>query len=530
MPPSSGALLEPFDVHPAEPDLLDGTADGLQAQARTCLDTEALTRWAHAPAMAGWSGLASEELAAAPLPVRQGAVALGASLTWAGSCVRHWADVVRDFNLMVERIVADMNDELDGISSDTITFDMVEDALGADAAMGYMFGRMLSDSDLAVVIGSARDAVVSHARQLWYDAERALDGGRSEVVALLQDGPTSLNIRRLQAQGMLPETLLPVFAELPHTEDDTLRVLNLNAGAGFGNSPRDPDGTDFGDVDELAIRIAAGDVDVATVQEVFRGDLAELEQELEELTGDEWDLHFVEASRKYRSDDGLGVGDTNSPFGNLVAVRRSDGVAYSEVVGTEKLDASGEHGEGSDGRAAINVRVHTANGGTVDIVTAHTDPSEDDGVDETERARQIRELLEFAEGSSDGGPLVVTGDLNDTITSQRETSEAIREFLEEGYTDAANIGPTSDYGHGSRIDYTFSSEELGVSDPWRREGDSPDHEGEDRDLSDHDGTVVDISVSVPVGAQPPGEDEIPPPGDVDTSGDDRPADEYHTQR
>ncbi|MDQ3628356.1 MAG: endonuclease/exonuclease/phosphatase family protein [Actinomycetota bacterium] len=502
MPPE----LEPFDVHPAQSDVLDDAADRLQDQARTCLDTEALTRWAHAPALAGWSGLASAELAAAPLPVRQGAVALGASLTWAGSCVRHWADVVRDFNLQVERIVADMNHELDGLGGENAPDDPFE------------------------LIAEARDDVVAHARQLWYDAERSLDGGRSEVATLLQDGATGLNIRRLRAQGMLPETLLPVFAELPHTDDDQLRVLNLNAGSGFGNSPGNSDGTDFGDVDELAQRIAAGDVDVATLQEVFRGDLPGLERHLEELTGDEWDLHFVEASRKYRADDAaFGLGDTNSPFGNLVAVRRGDGVAYSEVVASEKLDTSGEHGDGSDGRAAINVRVHTANGATVDIVTAHTDPYEDGVVDETERARQIRELLEFAENSSDG-PLVVTGDLNDTITGQRETNEAIREFYEEGYTDAASIGPTSDYGHGARIDLTFTSGEIGVSDPWRREGDSPDHEGEDHDLSDHDGTVVDISVPVPVGAQPPGEDEIPSPGDVDTSGDDRPRDDYHTPR
>ncbi len=69
-----------------------------------------------------------------------------------------------------------------------------------------------------------------------------------------------------------------------------------------------------------------------------------------------------------------------------------------------------------------------------------------------------------------------------------------------------------------------------MSDPWRRQGDSHDYAGEDRDLSDHDGTAVDISVPVPVGAQPPGEDEIPPHGDVDTSGDDLPDDDYHTER
>lgn len=291
--------------------------------------------------------------------------------------------------------------------------------------------------------------------------------------------------------GNIPWLPLPGSDRRP---PDELRILNLNAGGGHGNMIYEPDGMDPGDVDELARRIADGDADVATLQEVWAMDLPELERQLERLTGDEWDLHFAQASTKVRADDDWGATlYPDQPFGNVVAVRRGDGVIASELVGTRKLDAPGD--DGSDGRVAISVRIHTENGGTVDVATAHTDYG---GVGDAARAQQIEDLRSFAEEGADGRPVIITGDLNATRTGDEPVNEAIDGLVtEHGYTDAGDVGATSDYGHGRRIDFIFASEGIGVGTPDRVQGDSPDKEGEDRDLSDHDGMVVDVEIPVP---------------------------------
>lgn len=305
----------------------------------------------------------------------------------------------------------------------------------------------------------------------------------------------------------------------PNSGSDELTVMTLNVGGGYGNSGLSSDGMDPGDVDELAELIVAGDVDVATLQEVWQMDVAELERELEELTGDDWDLHFVQASTKFRTDDGLfESGYADEPFGQVIAVRRGDGAAYSELVGTEKLDEPGD--DGSDGRAAISVRVHTDNGGVVDIATAHTDYN---GVNEAERAGQITQLRQFAEAGADGNPVIITGDLNHTMTGEGLPSDALQDYVDAGYTDAGDIGPTNEWGDGERrIDYIFTSPDLAAGDPGRVQGDSPDEEGQDHDLSDHDGIVVDIAV--PISGSAPG--DIPPTWDFDPDADHRPANNH----
>jgi len=85
-----------------------------------------------------------------------------------------------------------------------------------------------------------------------------------------------------------------------------------------------------------------------------------------------------------------------------------------------------------------------------------------------------------------------------TRSGGEPVNEAIDGLVtEHGYTDAGDVGPTSDYGHGRRIDFIFTSDGIGVGTPERVQGDSPDKEGEDRDLSDHDGMVVDVEIPVP---------------------------------
>lgn len=304
---------------------------------------------------------------------------------------------------------------------------------------------------------------------------------------------------------------------------DPITVLDLNVAGGNGNSPRSSVGMDPGDIDELAKRIVDGDVDVATLQEVWKMDIPKLEEELEKRTGDEWDLHFVEASSKYRWDDGGWPvrGYANEPFGNVIAVRRGEGVAASEVVGREKIDSPGSVGEGSDGRSALAVRVYTAGGGSMVIATAHTDTSNDIASAE-ERGREISEVRRFAEGVADGDPVIVTGDFNSTIDGEGATGDALRDYLDHGYTDAGDVGPTSDYGNGRRIDFVFAGDGLETSAPRRFEGDSPDQEGEDHDLADHDGIILDVTI--PYNGR--SRSGVPGGGDFDYDARTRPSDDY----
>jgi endonuclease/exonuclease/phosphatase family metal-dependent hydrolase len=269
--------------------------------------------------------------------------------------------------------------------------------------------------------------------------------------------------------------------------------MTLNVGGGAGNMVYKSDGMDPGDVNELALRIANEGVDVATLQEVWKMDLPELERQLEHITGDDWDLHFAQASTKVRSDDDwAGTVYPNQPFGNVIAVRKGDGVTHSEVVGEQKLDAPGD--DGSDGRVAISVRVYTDDGATVDIATAHTDI---DGVTPEARGQQIEDLRKFAEQGANGGPVIITGDLNDVIGNDDPSSRALRDYVDvHGYTDAGDVGPTSVFGHGRRIDYIFTSGGITAGAPQRVEGDSPDKAGEDHDLSDHDGIAVDVQIPI----------------------------------
>ncbi|GGQ17605.1 endonuclease/exonuclease/phosphatase family protein [Streptosporangium pseudovulgare] len=123
----------------------------------------------------------------------------------------------------------------------------------------------------------------------------------------------------------------------------TIRLLNLNIGQGAGNSPGDSKGTDSGDIPRIAQVIADQDADVATIQEVFRHNTFDLEEELEKRTGDNWEVRFEEASKKYHaSDDWPIIGDViNAPFGNAVLVREGDvieGAGDNEKV---KLDVDG---------------------------------------------------------------------------------------------------------------------------------------------------------------------------------------------
>lgn len=274
--------------------------------------------------------------------------------------------------------------------------------------------------------------------------------------------------------------------------------MTLNVGGGWKNERRNSEGMDPGDADEVAQRIINQDVDVATLQEVWDMDLDQIQDSLNELDPEgNWDIEFQSASHKVRADDdSAGTLHLDQPFGNAIAVRQGDGdLAYQRVdLGDDaKLDEPGD--DGSDGRAMIMVAVTTSSGATVNVSTAHTDY---EGVSEEAQADQIEDLRETTEEYGGGDPSIITGDLNHAITDDTPQGEALQDYVDDGYTDAGeDVGATSDFGYDRRIDYIFTSDELTAGDADRVQGDSPDHEGEDRDLSDHDGIVVDVDVPAP---------------------------------
>jgi hypothetical protein len=155
--------------------------------------------------------------------------------------------------------------------------------------------------------------------------------------------------------------------------DRTVRLVNLNIGSGndnnnFGDNP----GVAPEEVDDLAARLSRENADIVTMQEVFADDLDGLEEELERRTGDEWNVHFGEASDKPRYTDPLSWGDPDhisDSFGNAVLVREGEEIAGSETVGDPiKLDEPGsfvpvpsEDPEGlvgdGEGRSGVQVEI-----------------------------------------------------------------------------------------------------------------------------------------------------------------------------
>ncbi|MCT2584467.1 hypothetical protein [Actinophytocola gossypii] len=82
----------------------------------------------------------------------------------------------------------------------------------------------------------------------------------------------------------------------------TLKMVNWNIQQGGGGNavwPRnDGVGTESKDIDGLAARLMAGEVDIATLQEMWKGDAEKLEKALDERAapGEKWEVHFGKAS------------------------------------------------------------------------------------------------------------------------------------------------------------------------------------------------------------------------------------------
>lgn len=251
------------------------------------------------------------------------------------------------------------------------------DAWTGDTARSYDLHRVGVTADLsqmATSCGSAADALDHLAGVLRFNQE-LLSSERSRLrdVPVSKSGDTLTFDPADETQAALVRACIASAVDIrEHVDDEitiktsdlraaeeqfgsiherwqprTFGMLNLNIGQGYKNSPFNSDGTDRSDLDLIADVIAGADVDVVTMQEVFGSDVPRLEEELRARTGENWTIHFGEASEKpYWSDGRIPIG-MHEPFGNAVAVRHEGPIAGSEHTDTIKLDVSGSIVSGS---------------------------------------------------------------------------------------------------------------------------------------------------------------------------------------
>jgi uncharacterized protein YukE len=171
------------------------------------------------------------------------------------------------------------------------------------------------------------------------DAVRAAGEIRTRVDEQLETQAAAF--RRILTGATVPDPLVgndPGLAAISDTwRPRSVRVLDLNVGQGYGNVPwgwplgdeEAGDGTDPGDIDEIGRIIANSDANVITLQEMFEGNAADLQNWLNENTDGEWRLHFENAQHKMQHDDSPNPWRNESgmhDFGNAVLVREGGGL------------------------------------------------------------------------------------------------------------------------------------------------------------------------------------------------------------
>jgi hypothetical protein len=129
-----------------------------------------------------------------------------------------------------------------------------------------------------------------------------------------------------------------------------VRVLNWNIQQGgegnsiFGGNK----GTESGDIGPMAQRFINGKVDVATLQEIFKGDADKLQEELNRRDpGGNWVVKFGNAGSRVHF-DGVPWSDD---MGNAVVVRQGDGL----TAGKEHVHDLGDKGD--EPRSAVEVPI-----------------------------------------------------------------------------------------------------------------------------------------------------------------------------
>jgi uncharacterized protein YukE len=136
----------------------------------------------------------------------------------------------------------------------------------------------------------------------------------------------------------------------------TLKMVNWNIQQGGGGNklwPRnDGKGTESADIPDLAARLRAGNVDIATLQEMWKGDAEKLEKELNKGAdpGEKWEVNFGKASSRWHLEDNGFPIRGHEDFGNAVVVRTGHGVTMGPTTVTDL-------GPGDEPRSATRTRI-----------------------------------------------------------------------------------------------------------------------------------------------------------------------------
>jgi hypothetical protein len=180
--------VQPFDRHPARPELLRERAGRHGDQARMLIDVKSVTDAAFAPAVASWEGIAAAELRDAPEPVRDRAYLIASDLTWSEAAIRSWAAHVDTFN----RRVDELRQELQRVPT------QVEEFLATNFLIG------LAWVDQETIRQQKRDELVGDLRRRWSEAyECHIEDGAREVARMLREGPSWEHLEAARQLGAL---------------------------------------------------------------------------------------------------------------------------------------------------------------------------------------------------------------------------------------------------------------------------------------------------------------------------------------
>lgn len=469
-------MLLPFDRYPADPVTITVAAAQVEFLARKPAELLGSTLTSHLGATASWSGFGLVELLTLPGPVRRSAEQAMSAITWAAVPMRYWATRISGFNTEVDRLVAALAEQSQTAAED-------HEAASADS------------------LDQIRAQAVAAAQAAYRLAEATyITAGRDTTIAMIRQGPTPENLAAAGDAGVIPpESTMPVLWGRTPPPNDTITVVDLNAGMGHGNEPGDTRGTDATEEDltALAAAILAGNADVATLQEMDETAANWLEQILQEMTGDEWTLYFAQGTTTTvypTNPDGSQGQPFEDAYGNATLVRTGDGVASSDRIDLEDPELP-EADDSPEGRNVLGVTVTSEQGSDLSVYNTHISPDgqASDGV----QAEQIAYVQEVV--SADPNPVLVAGDMNQTTDELvyapdvegsgipaplplTEGARAILDFTEEyGYDNAGDAaGPTYE---DDQIDYIFT---RGV--------DSYGTELVDGAESDHDGIGVTVDL------------------------------------
>src|SRR5690606_39971018 len=132
------------------------------------------------PAQLNWDGIAAAELDAAPVPVRRDVGQASDAMVWLAGTLRYWRGQVAQFN-------------------DQVTALRDEQA----AAAANHWGVPTGTPGFAHEVQVARAEVLRGLRERWWSAyQQYIDEGSRTAAAMLREGPTADNLRRLTEAGV----------------------------------------------------------------------------------------------------------------------------------------------------------------------------------------------------------------------------------------------------------------------------------------------------------------------------------------